>query len=182
MIKKIINEGLDYHDFEGQIQPYLSVDEYSAKMGEDSEIVTLAFTISSEQAGLDLADWFEKGYDFILDAQVSEGETNDGKFLVFVEMDRRSKVPSRIVELLDDLETLSDLSVDDWTIIVDEQKCKADTEHLKRAIVLSPHEYRKKIEREEDLNEMREIAGLKTKPIFKEIDIDIKNFKNLAGL
>jgi hypothetical protein len=182
MSKKIINEGLDYHDFKGQIEPYVSVDEYSAKIGEDSEIVTLAFTVSSEQAGIDLADWFEKGYDFVLDAQVSEGENDKGKFLVFVEMDRRSKVPSRIIELLDDMETLTDLSVSDWSIMIDGKKHTPKEESLKQSIICSPHEYRMKIEREEDLNEMREIAGLPTKAVFKNQDKDLKTFKNLAGL
>jgi hypothetical protein len=182
MTNKIINEGLDYHDFEGQIKPYVSIDEYSAKMGEDSEIVTLAFTVSSEQAGIDLSDWFEKGYDFVLDSQVSEGETNDGEFLVFVEMERRTKTPARIIELLDELETLTDLSLDDWTIMIDDTEHAADINILTKNIMLSPHEYRKKVEHEEDLNEMREIAGLSTKPIFKEHDTELKTFKNLAGL
>jgi hypothetical protein len=182
MFKKIINEGLDFHDFVGQIEPYVSVDEYSAKIGEDSEIVTLAFTVSSEQAGIDLADWFEKGYDFVLDAQVSEGEDDKGKFLVFVEMDRRSKVPNRIIELLDDLETLTALPISDWSIIVDGKEYTPEEKSLKQAIICSPHEYRMKIEREEDLNEMREIAGLPTKAIFKNHDKELKTFKNLAGL
>jgi hypothetical protein len=182
MNKHIINEGLDYHDFEGQLKPCVSVDEYSAKMGKDSEIVTLAFTVSSEQAGIDLAEWFEKGYDFVLDSQVSEGETNDGKYLVFVEMDRRSTVPARIVELLDELETLTALPINDWTVMVDDQKYNADIDTLKKVIVLSPHEYRIKVEKDEELNEMREIAGLQVKPIFKDHDSEVRNFKNLAGL
>lgn len=182
MNNKIINEGLDYQDFLGQIKPYVSIDEYAAKMGEDSEIVTLAFTVSSEQAGIDLSDWFEKGYDFVLDSQVSEGETNDGEFLVFVEMERRSKTPARIIELLDELETLTDLSLNDWTVMIDDKKLKADINTLNKNIMVSPHEYRKQVEREDELNEMREIAGLITKPIFKEHDTELKNFKNLAGL
>jgi hypothetical protein len=72
-------------------------------MGKDSEIVTLAFTVKSEAAGNDLSDWFERGYDWVLDAQVSEGEIKPGQYLVFVEMNRRSSVPKRIIELLEDL-------------------------------------------------------------------------------
>jgi hypothetical protein len=91
--KTILNEGLDHHDLEGQMIPTVTVDEYAAHMGNDSEIVTLAFTIKSEAAGNDLVDWFERGYDFVLDAQVSEGEVKPGQYLVFVEMNRRSSVP-----------------------------------------------------------------------------------------
>jgi hypothetical protein len=100
--KTILNEGLDYHDLEGQMLPVVTVDEYAAHMGEDSEIVTLAFTVKSEAAGNDLADWFERGYDWVLDSQVSEGEVKPGQYLVFVEMNRRTSVPKRIIELIDD--------------------------------------------------------------------------------
>ena len=40
MTNRIINEGLDYMDMEHQIEPTVSVDEYAAKMGKDSDIVT----------------------------------------------------------------------------------------------------------------------------------------------
>jgi len=182
--KTILNEGLDYHDLEGQMIPTVTVDEYAAHMGNDSEIVTLAFTIKSEAAGNDLVDWFEKGYDFVLDAQVSEGEVKPGQFLVFVEMNRRSSVPKRIIELLDDLETLTAIPVKDWTIIVDEEEYSPEEEVLKQVITISPHDYREEEEvEEEEINEMRERAGLEVKVIHADKqDAEIKAFKSMAGL
>jgi hypothetical protein len=182
--KTILNEGLDYHDLEGQMIPTLTVDEYAAHMGNDSEIVTLAFTIKSEAAGNDLVDWFERGYDFVLDAQVSEGEVKPGQFLVFVEMNRRSSVPKRIIELLDDLETLTAIPVKDWTIIVDEEEYSPEEEVLKQVITISPHDYREEVEvEEEEINEMRERAGLEVKVIHADKqDAEIKAFKSMAGL
>ena len=182
--KTILNEGLDYHDLEGQMIPTVTVDEYAAHMGNDSEIVTLAFTIKSEAAGNDLVDWFERGYDFVLDAQVSEGEVKPGQYLVFVEMNRRSSVPKRIIELLDDLETLTAIPVKDWTIIVDEVEHSPEEEVLKQVITISPHDYREEVEvEEEELNEMRERAGLEVKVIHADKqDAEIKAFKSMAGL
>ena len=182
MTKVIINEGLDYHDLEGIVMPVLSVDEYSAQMGKDSEIVTLAFTVNNKKAGEDLSDWFERGYDFVLDAQVSDGELSTGKYLVFVEMNRRTTVPERIVRLLDDLETLTDMKLKDWTVIVDEEEYEADEDILKQVIITSPHKYRIDDEREEDLNEMRLNAGLETVSIYPEPDSELKAFKAIAGL
>ena len=180
--KTILNEGLDYHDLEGQMIPTVTVDEYAAHMGNDSEIVTLAFTIKSEAAGNDLVDWFERGYDFVLDSQVSEGEISPGKYLVFVEMKRRTKVPERIVELIDDLETLTGMSVDDWVVNIDEQDYSADTEILKKVITISPHEYREENENEKELNEMRHRAGLDTVSNYNEPDSELKAFISMAGL
>ena len=183
MSKRILNEGLDYHDLVGQMIPEVTVDEYAAKMGEDDEIVTLAFTVKGKQVGEDLSDWFERGYDWVLDAQVSDGELVPGKYLVFVEMNRRTSTPERIIELLEDLETLTDLPVKDWTIIVDDEEYEPNVEVLKQKIVLSPHDYRIDIDREEELNEMRVAAGMQPKDLYtEEQDSEIKAFKAMAGL
>ena len=182
MTKKIINEGLDYLDMEGQIEPKVSVDEYSAKMGKDSDIVTLAFIVNSEAAGNDLVDWFERGYDWILDASLSEGELSPGKYLVFVEMKRRTKVPERIVELVDDLETLTGLTVDEWTISIDETDYDANPDTLKQHITISPHEYREENDDEEELNEMRKRAGLETVNLYGKPDSEIQAYIAMAGL
>ncbi len=117
---KQLNEGLDYKDFVGQIIPTLSIDEYEAKTGSDDETVTLAFIVKGKQASQDLASWFEKGYDFVIDAQISKGEIRRGRHVVFVEMERRTKVPERIIEMLEDLTTLSSLKLEDWTIQVND--------------------------------------------------------------
>jgi hypothetical protein len=187
MNKKIINEGLDYMDMVYQVEPELSVDEYTAKMGKDSDIVTLAFIVNSEAAGDDLVDWFERGYDWVLDASVSEGELSPGKYLVFVEMERRSKTASRIVELLEDLETLTGLSLDDWSVEVEGETYGADKDKLKEVITISPHEYREEYEDEEEedgseLNEMRQRAGIEPIKKFGEPDSELKAFKAMAGL
>ena len=183
MSKVIINEGLDYHDLEGQLLPQVTVDEYAAHMGKDSEIVTLAFTIKNKQAGNDLCDWFERGYDFVLDAQVSEGEISPGRYLVFVEMNRRSSVPSRIIELLKDLKTLTDMKLTDWTVMIDSEEYEPTEEVLKQVIAMSPHDYRAEEKREEELNEMRHRAGLDVKPIHTDKqDSELRAFKSIAGL
>jgi len=182
MTRRIINEGLDYLDMVDQIEPTVSVDEYASKAGRDADMVTLAFTVNSEAAGNDLVDWFERGYDWIIDASISEGELSPGKYLVFVEMKRRTKVPGRIVELIEDLETLTDLKVKDWTVNIDEEDYDADEEVLRQLINISPHEYREQNEDEEELNELRHRAGLDTVNLHGEPDSELKAFISMAGL
>lgn len=178
---QLLKEGLDYHDFKGQILPKITVDEYAAKMGKDSEVVTLTFVVNSKMAGDDLVSWLELGYDFILDASVSDGEISPGKYLVFVEMNRRTKVPERIIEILGDLQTLTDIPVTDYVVQVDDEEYDADVDTLKQVILLSPHDYRDKKENETELNEFRHMAGLPITTSYKE-DSYIKNLKSLAGM
>lgn len=183
MEKKIlITEGLDFHDMIGQIEPLVTVDEYSAKMGKDSDIVTLSFMVKSEEAGKDLVDWFERGYDYVLDASVSDGEVEVGKYIVFVEMNRRSSVPAKIIELLKDLKTLTDMKLTEWTVQVNGEDHDADENILKQVIILNPNKYKDIKENESELNEMREMAGLETKSTYSSKDSELKEFLSKAGM
>lgn len=169
-------------DMAGQVQNKLTVDEYVAKIGNDKDIVTLTFCVNSNLAGKDLANWFERGYEFVLDASVSDGEIDTGKYLVFVEMNRRSTVPERIIELLSDLETLTDIKLKDWVIEVDDETYDADEEILKQVIILNPNVYKREVEKEGELNEMRTLADLDTVSLHDIDDSEIKKFKAIAGL
>ena len=157
------------------------MDAYAAKIGKDSDIVTLTFMVNSKLAAQDLVTWFERGYDFVLDASVSDGEIETGKWLVFVEMDRRSKVPERIITLLSDLETLTGLKLKDWTIDIAGDETAAKEELIKEKMILNPNEYKMENEEADDkLNEFRELAGLDAKKMYREEDEYIKNLKSIA--
>lgn len=176
-----LNEGLDYHDMKGQIDPKITVDEYAAKMGKDSDIVTLTFKTNSKLSAEDLVAWLEIGYDYILDASVSDGEIEPGKWLVFVEMKRRSNVPEKIIQILEDLDTLTDIKAKDYTVTIKDEDYDADINMLKQVMVLSPNDYKKLEDDEEELNEMRQIAGIGRKKIY-DVDEEIRKFISKAGL
>lgn len=202
---KILKEGLDYMDFKGQITPELSVDEYQAQMGSDDEIVTCSFIVKGNQPANDLVDWLEKGYDWILDSEVSSGEVSSGKYVVFVETNRRTSAPERIVSMLEDLETLTGLMLEEWAIIIDGEKHHANVEELKSVMILSPQAYREakdmKIgddttdEKEEEtpveeptdttdkeLSEMRDAAGIPHQANTNKPDKLLRDFLAKAGL
>lgn len=187
---KKITESLDYGDLEGILLPFISIDEYSASLGKDCDVITLAFVVNSKQAGEDLAGWFEKGYDWVLDSQVSNGELTQGKYLVFVELPRRIKTIANILEMLSELDTLTGLSLSDWTIKVEDEEYDADAEVLMQVVTTSPHEYREKYPEVEEpdvdandgkLNEMRASAGLPHKNKYV-LDAELKAYVAAAGL
>jgi hypothetical protein len=178
----ILTENLDYMDMKDQVGDTITVDEYAAKMGNDKDIVTVTFVTHSKLAAEDLVSWFERGYDWVIDASVSDGELEPGKWLVFVELERRSKVPKRIITLLSDLETLTDLKVDDWTVEIEGEDCMADEDSIRKRMVLNPNEYKMEKEVDEELNEFRNLAGLEVKsPVYEE-DEYIKSLKAIAGI
>lgn len=181
----ILKESLDWHDMKGQVEPRVTVDEYAAKMGKDKDVVTLSFIVNSEQAGNDIVNWFERGYNWILDASLSAGEIEIGKYIVFVELSRRSTAPRRIIELITDLKTLTDLSVEEWTVVYQEEEYEADANALFEVMILNPNLYKAEEEmQEEELNEVRQRAGLEHKPVYdsKTRDSLLKEYLAKAGL
>lgn len=178
-MKQVINESLAHLDMKDHVTPKLLIDEFKSKLGSDSDVITLTFIVDGKEVGRDLVVWFERGYEWVIDADISPGEVLDKKWYVFVEMDRRSSAPKRIIDMLADLKTLTDLKVDDWTIKIAGKRLPAAVEAIEDNLILNPIEYKK--ENEEELNEWRNIAGIKSKTTY-HLDDDIVEWQRQAGI
>ena len=172
-------EALEYKDMEGQIKPTLHVDEFASKMGDDDDIIVASFFVRSQQAAKDLMNWFEKGYDWVMDADVSPGEIAPGRYLVYIEMRRRTSAGARLADAIQDLETLTELQPEDWVMHYQDQTVPFTQQAFDRMVPLSPKEYRAR--KETGLNEVRAAAGLDTRPVF-ERDRDIRQLQSAAGI
>ena len=104
-----LNEGLQAGDLRMLVDNIFEIDSYASKMGEDKEIVVVAFTVKSKEPADDLVDFVENGYDFVLDADTSPGELSDGKYKVFVEIERNRHITKQILELLNGLGYLTEI-------------------------------------------------------------------------
>ena len=159
-----LHEGLSHKDMVGLIKPTIHIDEFVSKMGNDDDIATVSFYTKNSKVADDLVEWFEKGYDFVLDADRSPGEIKPNRYLVYVEIKRRTSLPCQIEELVKDLASLTEYEANDWTVKYDDSEMDFDVGYLESRLLLSPREYR--IDKEADLNTMRESAGLKTVPVY----------------
>lgn len=170
---------MGYLDMESHVTPLLGLDQFKSKIGEDSDIIVMNFTVDGEKVGEDLVDWLERGYDWIIDAEISPGEVLDKKYYVFAEMNRSSTASRRIIEALEDLKTLTGIDLSDWTIKVGNKRFPATVENIERVVVLNPNDY----EREEDieLNEWRDMAGISRKPSHK-FDEELLNLQRQARI
>lgn len=172
-------EGLGYKDLEGMMKSTIHIDEFSSKMGDDDEIVVASFFTRSKQAAEDLVNWFEKGYDFILDADMSPGEVKPNRYLVYVEMKRRSNTGARLDEIIQDFSTLTEYEGSQWTMHYEGKDYEWNPDTFKEMVPDSPAEYRAR--KEAKLNEMRIASGLPTKDVY-ERSSDIKKLQNAAGV
>lgn len=97
----------DLHDLVDNI---LEIDSYKSKMGSDEDIITLSFSTKTKESAEDLAEFFEKGYTFVLDADATPGEQSDGTYKVFVEIEREKPAIDYIMELANGLENLTGMN------------------------------------------------------------------------
>lgn len=174
-----LNEGFGYKDLVGMMKSTVHIDEFSSKMGEDDEIVVASFYVRDKQAGQDLVDWFEKGYDFILDADMSPGEVKPNRYLVYVEMKRRSTTGARLAELISDFSTLTEYEGDSWTMHYEGKNYPFTVEQFNSIVPDSPAKYRES--KESKLNEMRIASGIQPKTIHKT-DKAMRALQNAAGV
>jgi len=175
-----LNEGLNYQDLAGMMKPTIHIDEFSAKMGEDDEIVVISFYVRDQQAAVDLVNWFEKGYDFVMDSDTSPGEIKPNRYLVYVELKRRSTTANKIQEILDDFSTLTEYkNADSWSMTYRGKEMPWSVETFNKLVPTSPHAYREELEA--DLNEMRIASGLETKQIY-EREADVQQLQSAAGI
>ena len=95
------------NDLKNLVKPIFEIDSFSSKMGDDKDVVVLSFTVEQKEPADDLVQFCEMGYDFILDADVSPGELDDGTYRVFVEIQRTKNIGEQIAELIDGVKKLT---------------------------------------------------------------------------
>lgn len=148
-LKSKIYEGLEYGDLKRLVRPYIQIDGFKSKMGDDEDIIVLCIKVKEKVPAEDFMTFLENGYEDVLDADVSQGEMDDGSYLVFVEMRRDKDAPQIIMGIVEDTLNLTGQSIEDWTFSYhrDRTKHPLTLENLQRLMVLSPREYRNRFEK-----------------------------------
>lgn len=106
-----ITEGMQANDLDFLVMPIVSVDEYESKI-DDRRAVVIGFYVTDTDPAAELSSFIEKGTISVLDTEVSPAPTEDGYYLVFVEMDRNEKLPRNIIKLIDSVNRLT--NVEKW--------------------------------------------------------------------
>ena len=157
-----LNENLEGGDLKRLVHDELHIDEFKSKMGDDADVCVVSFKVAGKEPAIDLVSFVEKGYDWVLDADVSSGEKDGGDYLVFVELDRTPKLPEQIYQLIADLVNLTEQDITDWRVLYFKSNKEHDltVESLSQIIPLTPAKYRAKYEK--DADEDRQLDQLKT--------------------
>jgi hypothetical protein len=157
---KLLRENLEQGDLKRLIHNELHIDQYKSKMGTDEDVCVISFKVSGKEPSADLVSFIEKGYDFVLDADVSSGEKEGGDYLVFVELERSEKLPAQIIDIMNDLMNLTEQKLEDWRVRYYKSTTDNDLteESLTSIIPLTPEAYNAKYGKDDEEIEPEDIT------------------------
>lgn len=189
-LKQQFNEGLEIGDLKRLVHTELHIDEFKSKLGRDENVVVVSFKVATKEPAADLVSFIEKGYEWVIDADVSSGEMDDGAYLVFVEIDRDAKMPKHIIEMMEDIMNLTEQDISDWRLRyqTSTQDHELSEESIAELVPASPDAYRAKYGEDkaasdvsQELDKMKAAAGVKvtTKAPKNEFT---ESLRNLAGI
>jgi hypothetical protein len=136
-----VNESLRPDDLKYLVSKIFEVDSYSSKMGSDKDIVVVSFTVENKEPADDLVNFVERGYEFVLDADAAPHEAKDGRYHVFVEMERNRHVPENILEMLHGIKKLTGIPDFKFRYYKSFKSIPADEQTLREIVPTSKQDY-----------------------------------------
>jgi len=137
-------------------------------MGEDQDVSVIAFQVRERLPAKDLMEFIERGYDFVLDADVSSGENSRGEYTVFVEIERSSQIAENINELLYGVKKLSGMDDFSFKYYKFDEQISVSEQNLRENIPLSAEQYQSKL-REYRTNTTRDFFD---KTVMDSLELD----------
>ena len=142
-------EGLRSGDLKHTVDHLFTIDQYRSKMGDDKDTIVIRFRAKDKEPAIDLMEFIEKGYEFVLDADVSSGEEKDGHYSVFVEIERTKKAPEQLEDLINGISQLCDQTNWRFRWYRDVGGHDFSKEAIESVVPLTPEEYNRSAEGEE---------------------------------
>lgn len=141
MNNKQLNEGLRPFDLKEMVESVFEIDSFKSKMGEDRDVCVLSFKVKDRSPAKDLMEFIEKGYNFVLDSDVSSGEDNNGEYSVFVEISRSQKLADQIKELTYGINKLTGIDNFKFRYYKDQASYEVNEDNLRQKIPNTSNDY-----------------------------------------
>jgi hypothetical protein len=172
-------EGLKEGDLKDLILPIISLDEYESKVDDDA--IVAGFYVLYRDPAKDLNRFIQKSATYILDTDTSPAPTEEGYYMVFLELPRNDTFPEALIEILGTLKGLTDIEHWSFKTLDTEEDFEVSEESLKEKIRLEPEENNDdeedKKEREKDKDsDKKDDSKEKKKKNSKKESVDLVNF------
>jgi len=138
---RLLREGLRPNDLEDMIFDKFEIDAFESKMGDDRDVCVLSFKARERNPARDMMEFIEKGYGYVLDADVSSGEDTKGYYHVFVELPRTTNLPKQIKEIVEGIKNLTAIESWKFKYYKDHKTHELSEESISSVIPMSAGDY-----------------------------------------
>lgn len=138
-MKSNLSEGLSRNALEHLVLPVLSIDEYESKIS-DKRAVVIGFFVQDEAPAKDLSHFIDRSSLPILDTEVSPSPTEEGFYITWVELRRSQDLPKVIIDMLNEIENLCNISQWQFTCPRQQSPLDLDEKQLKEHLMLDPND------------------------------------------
>jgi hypothetical protein len=137
-----LNENIKHNDLNALIQPIVSIDQYKSKIGDDANIVVVAFKVLDIDPAKDLSQFLESGHPSALDVDISPGPDPEGNYTVYVELDRNSRLYDVLEEILTDVQRV-DNNIKEFMFTSYKEKMPKEwsKENFEQSVITSSYDY-----------------------------------------
>jgi len=136
-----LNESLREGDLRDLVKKVFEIDSFRSKIGDDENTCVISFTVDQEDPAKDLENFIEMGYSFVLDADCTPGEMDDGHYRVFVEIERTRHIGKQIFEIIEGVKKLTGLDEMRFRFFKSFKSMPATEENLAAAVPQDKNAY-----------------------------------------
>ena len=136
-----LNESLREGDLRDLVKKVFEIDSFRSKIGDDENTCVISFTVDQEDPAKDLENFIEMGYSFVLDADCTPGEMDDGHYRVFVEIERTRHIGKQIFEIIEGVKKLTGLDEMRFRFFKSFKSMEATEENLAAAVPQDKNAY-----------------------------------------
>ncbi len=139
--KSNISENIKHNDLAGLVNPTFSVDQYKSKLGDDENVIVVAFVVMDLEPAQELSQFLETGHD-VIDIDVSTGPNEDGHYSVFVEINRDSKAFECLDAIVKDVQrSNTELTNPQFTSYEDKSPRDWNEENFTNNVIIDSYSY-----------------------------------------
>jgi hypothetical protein len=176
-----LHEGLEQGDLKRLVHTEMHVDDFKSKLGRDEDVVVISLKVTGKEPAVDIVNFVEKGYEWVIDADVSSGEMDDGDYIVFIECDREPVVAANVMSLMNDLMNLTEQDITEWRVRYrNGREYELTEKNLQDLIPKTPSEYREQFGHQE-IDKLKAAAGVKVTTKAPKND-NTENLRIAAGI
>lgn len=162
-----LDETLLSGDLKGLVSHVFEIDSFKSKIGNDGEMVVLSFSLDDKAPADDLSRFLEMGYDYIIDADPTNGPTDNGKYKVFVELKRSRHIAEEIYNILDGVRRLTDIDNFKFRYYKSFKSIPATMENLEEYVPKDQGSYEERISN----NRLNNFSNFFNKSYLESIDV-----------